>query len=47
MAKESEIKERDLYTIIDGKQTDAPLHDQDDKEWRDKINAMYNTNKKA
>ncbi|WP_019413022.1 hypothetical protein [Paenisporosarcina sp. TG20] len=35
---------RELYTVIDGVQTDAPLHDlTEDKTFMDMVNEMYRT----
>lgn len=47
MPKE-ELLKRELYTVIDGVQTDAPLHDlTDDKAFMDMVNEMYRTIKKT
>lgn len=46
MANE-DIKQRDVYQIIDGKQTDLKLHDgvldDGDREFTKKINEIYRT----
>ncbi|AKQ08571.1 hypothetical protein [Bacillus phage vB_BceS-M2] len=42
------IKERELYTIVDGKQTDVGMHDFSiDDEFTKRINELYNTVKEG
>lgn len=41
------IKERELYTIVNGKQTDVGMHDLNDDEFAKRINEMYNTIKEG
>lgn len=42
--KKPKLKKRELYTVVNGRQTDATLHNiDDDYEWRKAVNERYNT----